>query len=635
MESEGLTPSPDADPQTLIRRLSFDLTGLPPSPEISQSFLDNPSTENYARIVDILLSSPAFGERWARHWLDLARFAESSGKDRNYAFPEAWRYRDWVIRSFNADIPFDDFIRLQIAGDLLPSTSDAQADDQLIATAFLALGPKSLNEPRRPQFLIDQVDEQIDVTTRAILGLSIACARCHDHKSDPFTQRDYYALAGIFDSTDTYYGTAAEQGNRHPSGHLPLKVSRQESLKSVSSPNPAPAAADPQSTAPEPASKNQLTNSNPSSKTKPRPRRNERPLLPPGPPPGTPRTMGLKEGAPHNHPLLVRGEISQRGPLIPRAVPRLNPSLLPSPPAVPSSESGRRQLAEWLASPSNPLTARVHVNRIWQHLFGKGLVRTPDDFGTNGQRPSHPELLDFLALQFMSDGWSSKRLIRALVLTHAYQLSDRTDPQLLDRDPDNILLARHSIRRVEAEVLRDSMLYVSGVLDTTPPHSSPIASLGDGRVGRNARLDRSDPVLRKRSIYLPLVRGFVPEVLELFDFAEPSLIIAEREITNVPAQSLHLMNSEPVTLAARAFARRLLRSESSSPRDKIQLAYHLAFNRAPTKIETERALDFMREELPASTKPNSREPLGLRPREKVWTNFAQALLASAEFRFVR
>ena len=607
IETRGLAPTKDAEPRTLARRLSFDLLGLPPSIEEVEAYAAAPTREAYAQLVDRWLASPAFGERWARRWLDVARYAESTGKDRNYAYPEAWRYRDWVIRAFNSNLPYNRFLQLQLAGDLIPGATPRETDEHLVATGFLAIGPKGLNEQNRGQFLLDLADEQIDATTRAMLGLSFACARCHDHKSDPFTQADYYALAGVFDSTDTYYGTAVERGNRQPSGHLPLKSM--------------------------PSTRFATTNAAPSTNTPPPLRRNERPFLPSGPASGEARAMGVQEGRPHDVPLLVRGELKQRGAIIPRALPKL--AGLPEPPHIPRNESGRKQLAEWITSDANPLAARVFVNRVWQQLFGRGLAPTLDDFGVNGTPPTHPELLDTLAVQFMQNGWNTKALIRELVLSRAYQLADTAETGLVEADPENQLVARHQLRRLEAEELRDAILRVCGTLDEATPEGSVVSRAGDGPVRRDFRPGRGEPPLRHRSIYLPIVRGFVPEGLEVFDFPEPSLVIAERETTNVPLQSLYLMNSEATTAAARAWARALLDPALPvAPASKVATAYQAAFGRSPTPTELERALRFLRTESLDSAATN-RDRRGVRPRERAWSSFCQALLASAEFRFLR
>ena len=641
LESRGITPVGDADPRTLLRRVSFDLTGLPPEPDLVEKYAANPSPEAFAHIVDDLLASPRFGERWGRHWLDVARYAESTGKERNNAFPEAWRFRDWVIDAVNADLPYDEFIRRQIAGDLLPASSTEHRDQNIIATGFLAVGPKGLNERRREQFLMDLVDEQIDVTTRAVLGVSVACARCHDHKFDPISQRDYYALAGIFRSTQTLYGTVTNQGNRQPSSLLALGKLPDAPAAAVTA-SPEPDRPRPAGKAARQAARRAAANN--------RPRPEPEAPLPPMPPGGTPRAMGVREGRPMQCALLVRGEITQKGPVVPRGfVEVLNTT---APPSIPTRESGRLQLADWLTRPGNPLTARVAINRAWLHLFGRGLVRTADDFGALGEKPTHPELLDHLALQFQSSGWSLKHLLREIVLSRTYQLASTASPQAANLDPDNTLLWRSTPRRLEAEAIRDAMLAVGGILDTEPPRSSPVAALGDAPLRRGADSLRDASFARKRSVYLPVIRGFVPESMELFDFAEPSLVVADRDTTNVPSQALYLMNNEDILRISGAFARRLLADAGLSPRERIDRAYRLAFGRPATPRELSRAAEFLQLEIgdiarnpPPSQplnptqdrrrRPPARTRDAMRPGEVAWTSFAQALLASAEFRFLR
>ncbi len=628
LEDKGLQPVGDADPRTLVRRVAFDLTGLPPSPAMVEAYAAAPSHAALAGLVDSMLASRAFGERWGRHWLDVARYAESTGKERNYAFPEAWRYRDWVIEAVASGMPYDEFVRKQVAGDLLPASDEKERDANLVATGFLAVGPKGLNERRREQFVMDVVDEQIDVTTRAVMGVSVACARCHDHKFDPVSQRDYYALAGIFRSTQTLYGTPNDRGNRQPSALLALgQGTEREDLLPAKDPGPMGRQAGPL------AARRAARRAGANGGMDP-----ERPL-PASPQTDVPHAMGVREGIPHDSPFLARGEVSQKSGRVPRGfVPALDggESI-----AIPAGASGRLQLAQWLTRPENPLTARVAANRAWMHLMGVGIVRTPDDFGFNGERPSNPALLDYLALRLQSGGWSLKGLVREIVLSRAYGLASTLDPVAHEVDPGNTLRWRHEPRRLDAESLRDAMLSVSGMLDMAPPVGSPVSSMGEGPVRRLPAGEWTEGALRKRSAYLPVVRGFVPESLELFDFAEPSLVVAQRDTTNVPAQALYLMNNPQVLGWARGMARRLLAEAGMDPRERVTLAYRLALGRQPTPRELGRALEFVREEREEglmsadSSKGNARLADRIRAGETAWTSLAQALLASAEFRYLR
>ncbi|WP_064736162.1 PSD1 and planctomycete cytochrome C domain-containing protein [Chthoniobacter flavus] len=615
-EAQGLHPVGDADRRSLIRRLYFDLIGLPPTPQQVEDFVQNKSPDAYAKLVDILLASPQFGERWGRHWLDVARYAESTGKERNFTFQEAWRYRDWVISAANADVPYDQFIREQIAGDLLPAKNGAEHAAHLTATGFLAIGPKSLQEKNAEQFRMDQIDEQIDTTSRAVLGLTVACARCHDHKFDPVPQKEYYAMAGIFRSTETFYGTGGTGiKNRNASTLIPLPPPT-EMLASTDAPPPEPAVT--------------MPNRKEGGKKKNKKKAQQ----------NTPATvnvpldgavMGVEEGKPGNARLLVRGEVAQPGDIVPRGMLTvLSPGDVP---AIPTDHSGRLELAEWMTSPTNPLTARVEANRVWSYLFGQGLVRTADNFGATGEKPSNPELLDALAVQFMHDGWSVKKLVRSLVLSHTYQLSSAHDSVDSEKDPDNRLLWRASPRRLDAEAIRDALLTASGQLQFQPPHGSAVQTAGKGYVGKGIQPERFTQITANyRSVYLPVVRDFVPEVLDIFDFAEPSLVVAARDVTNVPAQALYLLNNGFVRDQAAAMAKRVL-AQPVSYEQRITLAYEYALGRPPNAAEIARAEKYLLSEgrglLPV--KGGKADDAALLS----WSTFCQALFACAEFRYLK
>ena len=679
LESKNLRPVADADRVTLLRRVTFDLVGLPPTPEQVRAFSTAGSPRALEKIVDELLASPQFGERWGRHWLDIARYAESTGKERNYAYPQAWRYRDYVIAALNADKPYDQFLREQIAGDLLPAKDAAERNQLLVATGFLALGPKGLNERNREAFVMEMVDEQIDATTRATIGLTVSCARCHDHKFDPIPTRDYYALAGIFKSTHTYYGTGDGDANknRQPSTLLPLVKSltpaAPAATANVAAVKPAvakPAAAEPdleslasppKSLTPELSARlKQMAQKNPkfaarlksmteAQKLAALERQGETPQnvkpaqaakaakaqkaakkkgdgvqseakATTGGEPSGELAMGVLEGRAADCPIYIRGELTEKGPVIPRgfvtvlataSTPKLNPA-----------QSGRLELAHWLTSRDNPRTARVMANRVWQHLFGQGLVSTPDNFGATGERPTHPELLDFLAHQLMDQQWSLKRLVRAVVLSRVYQLGSSSDATNFAADPDNHLLWRASQRRLDAEAIRDAALAVSGQLDLAPPNGSPVTAMGDGDISRGNGRGVLKAESRKRSVYLPIVRELVPDILELFDFAEPSLVVAERDVTNVPSQALFMLNSPFIYHQSAALAQSL-EAETDAAR-RATTAYLRTLARLPTPAEQQRAEQFIAK---LTATPGSKAAAA-------WTTFTQALLASAEFRFV-
>jgi cytochrome c553 len=611
-EAQGLHPVADAERQALVRRVYFDLIGLPPTPAQVEAFVQDKSPDGLAKLVDVLLASPQFGERWGRHWLDVARFGESSGKERNYTYPEAWRYRDWVIAAMNADVPYDEFIRQQIAGDLLPGRDGAEHAAHLTATGFLALGPKSLQEKNVEQFRMDQIDEQIDTTSRAVLGLTVACARCHDHKFDPIPQKEYYALAGIFRSTQTFYGTGGTgKQNRNASALVPLPAAT-EQLASAETPPEVPVAM-------------------PTHKAGKKKKQQQPAATQVAAAAGGGAVMGVEDGQPANCRLLVRGEIAQPADPVPRGM--LTVLTNGDAPAI-TSGSGRLELAQWLTSPTNPLTARVAVNRIWSDLFGQGVVRTADNFGATGEKASNPELLDTLAVQFVRDGWSIKKMVRSLVLSRTYQLSSAPDSHANEVDPDNHLLWRASPRRLDAEAIRDALLAASGQLQIQPPHGSAVEVAGDGLIGKGALQPErfSQITANYRSVYLPVVRDSVPEALEVFDFAEPSLVVATRDVTNVPVQALYLLNNAFVRDQATAMARRVLAQPLTYPQ-RITLAYEYALGRPPNTAEQTRAEQYLLSEGRAllPVKAGKVDDAALAS----WSTFCQALFACAEFRYLK
>jgi hypothetical protein len=648
LKATDLSPSPDAMPQVLLRRLHFDLIGLPPSPTAIDQFARAVEQHGLepalASAVDALLASPQFGERWGRHWLDVARFAESSGTEANISFPYAWRYRDYVIDCINADMPFDRFLIEQIAGDLLSCDTLAERARLLVATGFLAVGPKNLDAAEPAQFEADVVDEQIDTVTRAILANSVACARCHDHKFDPFTMEDYYALAGMFASTSTYFGTAVSPVNRVAGDplrlppvrgqlifHASIDPKRVEKLKTelaaLKAEQERGMAAVRRSlfTGKDPgetftirdalrifwrigAIEGELEKVDDSGRA-------------------LPLAMGALDRAEiRDVPLLERGEINRPGQTIARRFPEAIP--LDGAPPIPSDQSGRLELALWLTHPDHPLTSRVLVNRVWHHLLGAGLVRTVDNFGTTGEAPSHPELLDHLAVRFIRNGWSIKQLVREIVLSRTYRQSSEYDSHAFNRDPENRLLWRFSRRRLPAEAIRDSMLVVSGELDQARPAGSLVATvIGDrpiALIGLDKRLPADLDGSTHRSVYLPVIRDRLPDVLELFDFAEPSLVTGNRETTNVPVQALYLMNSPFVLDRARGLARRLLH-EAQTDEQRIRRAFLLCFGRLPDSQELRLALGFVHETEPSVTAGDEALPASL-------VSLCQGLLAAAEFR---
>jgi Protein of unknown function (DUF1553)/Protein of unknown function (DUF1549)/Planctomycete cytochrome C len=683
LEAARLPPVGDASKETLLRRVTYDLTGLAPSLDDLASFLADDSPEAFARVVDRLLESPAYGEQWGRHWLDVARYGESTGPSRNIPYPHAWRYRDYVIDAISRDVPFNQFLREQIAGDLLPAASDEERNRHWIATGFLAIGVKDVNQRFPIRFQMDNVDEQIDVVTRSVLGLTVSCARCHDHKFDPVPQADYYALAGIFTSTEMHAGLRSQMGGSGLAYYVPKKLI-------VLNGEMPPA---------DPAEVARLTAEVKVAKDKWDAVRGTPEGLKPGPN-GVPfqRTLRLEldklQGqlfaltdpaerglAAHgvrdaekvgDTELRVRGEAEKVGPLIPRgfltAVPVANAT------TINPAQSGRLELAQWLTSDSNPLTPRVFVNRVWAKLFGRGLVGTVDNFGVTGDPPTHPELLDNLASSTVADGWSLRRLVRRLVLTRAYQLGSASTPAHFHRDPENRLQWRHAPRRLTAEEIRDSILAASGQLVPSRPEASPAQKLRMVEMRDNGpeakSLHEHANMSLVRSVFLPQLRGVTPANLAAFDPVEQTLVAGSRETTTVPGQALYLLNAPFVQRQAHALAKRLLEG-GRTDHERLDEAYRRVLNRAPSERELARADAFLADysanyresptlttELASTTmtanestqRPPPENPdeadqssLAIRDdwtrpadaRTAAWLAFTQALLASAEFRYVR
>ncbi len=510
LEQSGLAPSEDATAYKVLRRLCFDLVGLPPSPEQIKYFeskWDEDPQEAIAFVVDQLLQKEQFGERWGRHWLDVARYGESTGREVNMTYPHAWRYRDYVIDSFNEDKPFDQFVQEQIAGDLLPVKSDQQWAKNLVATSFLAMGPKNVNEQNAVQFAADVVDEQIDATTRVFLGTSVACARCHDHKFDAIPQTDYYALAGIFASTETFFGNPpSEYGNfsgvqaRRTSSLILLPVEDPNPFDKRYSSNELQELKDSMRDQMDQLAQLRRNRNAGSDTGNARTAQQQRlraanqlatisAKLSVVDNDGNPRSycMGVQDReSVRDIPLLARGEIDQRGPVIKRGFPQ---ALCDHSPTIGTSSSGRLELARWIGSDDNPLTARVMVNRIWQHMIGQGLVTSTENFGVTGQAPSHPELLDYLAVRFVESGWSVKSIVREIATSHIYRVSSEFDQRSFEYDPDNALVWRANPRRLDAEAIRDAMLSVSGEIELDRPRGSEVAKAGYVRVRDGALRD--------------------------------------------------------------------------------------------------------------------------------------------------
>lgn len=823
LQSVALAPTDDANPRVLIRRLYYDLIGLPPSIAQVEAFVADYHREGQRaveRLVDSLLGSSQFGIRWGRHWLDVARYGESNGDDglgRNATFPHAWRYRDYVIDAFNNDVPYDRFLTEQIAGDQLPAESAEQRNRQLTATGFLAIGSKPA-VAMNTNFAMDVVDDQIDVVCTTVMGLSVACARCHDHKHDPIPTRDYYALAGIFSSTETLYGAAGNEkltapptplhelkstlpkkepvpdrtatpkfpddyssviDSLQPTLHAKLDVAP-ESL--TISPDPSYSAetfatvkeTTLHGTFAEPAPsysvsfwfRNQTKNgsrpitaylfsraklgdkalpgdhigiggshdkartgklfvfngsatkksvagttviptgswnhitlvrddrqvkvflngqleieqeldatfgdskefclANRSDNFAPldgnlgevalfsRALSDEQALqlhTASGQPRGVRTTpaegfaMGVRDKAkPVDCKIHINGQGNKLGPLVSRGTLTAYHTLAPDSPdvahnpdmVIDGTHSGRLELAAWLTDPDHPQTARVMANRVWLHLFGQGIVTTPDDFGVYGARPSHPDLLDHLANRLIQQDWSIKRLIRAIVLSRTYQLSSRCDADTVAADPDNRSLARQNRRRLDAESLRDSMLQASGSLDYAPGQGSAIETLDaliNWPLGQSTDLHRPS---QHRSVYLCMLRHAAPKELAAFDLPDGVGIAGKRDDTTLPSQSLFLLNSDFVVEQSQHLAASLLRDSGSDDSQRVQRAFAATLQRTANESEVAQSLALVASTHAALGDAPSEPEAGQQQQrsQQAWASLCQALMTTNEFRYV-
>jgi len=597
IEAAGFAPSEDADARALVRRLFHDIVGLPPSMTQVEQFVEAHRVDEQRAIeqlVDQLLSSSQFGERWGRHWLDVARFAESNGNDglgRNPTFPHAWRYRDYVIDCFNRDTPFAEFLKEQIAGDLLKSETPEERDRRLIATGFLAMAAKPAKAMNN-NFDMDVVADQIDVIGRGVMGLSVACARCHDHKFDPIHNRDYYAIAGIFTSTETLWGVAANEKLTAPPTGLHV-------LKSATKVLP-----------PEGFVETVLVLQSDTGVPKKIPK-------PPWPV-GTPLAMGVRDRAkPADCKINIKGDAKKLGKPAPRGFLQAIP-IGAETGKIAAKQSGRVELANWLTHEDHPLTSRVMVNRIWHHLFGQGIVRTPDDFGVYGDRPSHPKLLDHLATRFVAQGWSIKRLIRDIALSRTYQLGCKADAGVLEADAENRLFARRTRHRLGAEALRDNMLHVAGQLDSTAGDATIIRHR-DILVNLAGNLHQPS---HYRSVYLCYLRNAPPPELTAFDLPDFSSVTGRRDESTSPSQALHVYNSPFVIAQAGHFAKRVI-EESADNESRVRFAFRRVFRREPTVAEMDNALELVR-----LTESEADSEV------VAWSSLCQALLSTNEFRYI-
>jgi cytochrome c553 len=623
-----------ADQRTLIRRLYFDLTGLPPPPEEVDAFVADESPDAWTKLIDRLLDSPHYGERWGRHWMDVVRYADTAGDNADYPVPEARLYRDYIIDAFNADKPYDQFVREQIAGDILALQSVAaggskeQFAEQTTATGFLALSRRYATGPYELWHLT--LEDTIDTVGRAFLGQTFKCARCHDHKFDPITREDYYALYGIFASTQFPWPGGEEYASKQfgrrdfvsllpPAEAMPQFETHGTRLKQLE----------------EEIKRLEAEKKEEEVKTR---KAELRDLLRTSVPPGMPCAYGVREGTPSDVPIQEKGDPGQSGPLVPRRMPAF--VKVSAEFTIPSGRSGRLQLAQWLTHPEHPLTARVMVNRIWQHHFGRGIVATPSNFGTRGELPTHPELLDYLARYFVEHGWSVKQMHRLILTSKAWRLASdsrggererggggekETSPSL-PLAPSPTLVAR---RRLDAEAIRDAMRSVAGTLDLSRPLPHPFPDIKTWGWTQHTPFKDVYPS-QHRSVYLMTQRLQRHPFMALFDGPDTNTTTDQRTASTVPLQALFWMNSPLVQEQSAAFARRLL-SSASEPTERLRLAFRLAYSREPTPAERERYVRFVERYHEESAKAGVEAS---QAELEAWASVAKTILSSNEFVYV-
>ncbi len=670
LHQKEIEPAPAADPARLLRRVFLDLTGLPPSPERVESFLANPSNQQYEAIVDELLSSRHYGERWGRWWLDVTYYGDTLDTGSEIPATEAWRYRDYVIRSFNENKPVNRFFQEQVAGDLLPARDQRERNELIVATGYLAIGPWSIVLADKPQLQMDTIDQQLELIGRGILGLTLGCSRCHDHKFDPILLQDYYGMAGILKSTRTLHGKHKPDGVFSDVNKVSLVETVEErqqrekklqnyeqeiaALQKVLAPLKESAALlkDQEAKNKEKDKDKEKSNHTESDPEKDKDNEKRKELdakinslemrigllefnkpLPPF------AHAVQDEEKPEDCRIAIRGNAHQLGKEVPRGFVQL--ASFEEPRSI-WRGSGRLELAKWLTDDRQPLTPRVYVNRVWQQLFGAGIVRSSDNFGIRGDLPSHPELLDYLASEFIKQGWSTKKLVRRLVLTSAYRMSASPNPTAHEIDPENRLLWRMNARRLEAETIRDSILAITGKLDLTeggatlPTHSletfAPnLSTFNPSQVIKTARLPEN--LRYRRTIYLPVFRTKQMQELDIlnyFDFADPTQVNASRRATVVPTQSLFLLNSPWIAEQAEALATKLVQDDQLLDRQRVNKLILRILNRIPAESEIMRGLDFVYDFERRASADKTAKSAGP-PGRLAWAAFIQMLLASNEF----
>jgi hypothetical protein len=746
LEEKGLAPAAPAGKYELLRRVTYDLHGLPPTPQEIRDFVADQSPDAFRKVVDRLLASPRYGEKWGRHWLDVARFADSTGNDEDHRYPYAFKYRDYVVEAFNNDLPYNQFVKEQIAGDLLPPAGGEGINRRgVIATGFLALGAKAIAQQDKQKMLYDVWDEQLDVMSKAFLGVTLSCARCHDHKFDPLTQKDYYGIVGMFASTKSFrdaethvskllftplvpksefqvyekaQSVVANKGvdieividrERHIAqgkliDQLPAymmaarkKLDAAEGLDSriikrwikhfgeSEVPRPwlepfhqadeagalAVAAKFQESARANLAEwakkmaryrvvqrrqieeKNMLSEqpklinekdgffrdvfadggpfginarmidsaATAEGKAELQALRAEQKRLKDALPPEPEMACAVEDDKPVIQKVLLRGDAGTPGEEAPKTFPLV---IAGNDRLVVKEGSGRRELAEWLASAANPLTARVMVNRIWQGHFGEGIVRTPDNFGRMGERPTHPELLDYLAAEFVDKGWSIKEMHRLVLNSSTYRMASSASPEQVKTDGENRLLSRFPRRRLLVEEMRDGMLAISGKLDLKMGGTLQSGFGTDGE-NSNGRLSISPEEQTRRTVYMPLRRANLPALFNLFDFGDATTPNGKRIVTNVAPQALFLMNSKFVSDQAGEVAKAALAESGLDGRQRVERIYLQVLNRPPSGGEVDSALSYaasFRQRFPKTVELDG------------WQSLTRILLASNEFIYV-
>ena len=572
---QGLPPNAAAEKQVLLRRAYYDLIGLPPTAEQIQAFLSDERPEAFAKVVDQLLASPQYGERWGRYWLDLVRYADTAGDNSDYPIPQAHLYRDYIIDAFNADVPYDRFLHEQLAGDLLAREAPSEDYNRLIiATGFIAQAKRMGTRELEDMHII--IEDTLATVGPAILGLSLRCARCHDHKFEPLTQRDYYALYGIFASTQYPFPGAEE-------------VHKQTHFVPLVHPNQTP-----------------------------KQEKNDSLVA---------TAYAVSELEPVDARIHKGGNPRDLGEVVPRGMPRI---LDADGLSIPKGTSGRLELARWLTSKADFLTARVMANRIWQYHFGKPLVATPSDFGYRGTPPTHPQLLDWLARDFIASEWSIKAMHRKIMLSQTYQMSSEHNATGVRQDTGNAWYWRFDRRRLDAEALRDTLLVLGGSLDLRRPGPHPFPEPSTWKFSAHRQFNQASYPSDRRSVYLMVQRLHAHPYLSLFNGADPNLSMAMRDNSTLPLQGLYLFNNELVHQQAAALARRL-EAEGSDPPSRLQRAFLIVFARPPSAAERTQALAFLEQYeqiLEAEgVAANCRQ-------QEAWSALARTLMASNELMYV-